>query len=70
MLHIAGRQQLISRIPLRDLEGNLIGAVGKGMLNEVTRLWDLQRKVELLERNADGAPTTRPLEPAPAGEGT
>lgn len=49
MLHIAGRQQLISRIPLRDFEGNLIGAVGKGMLNEVTRLWDLQRKVELLD---------------------
>jgi len=49
MLHIAGRQQLISRIPLRDFEGNLIGAVGKGMLNEVTRLWYLQRKVELLD---------------------
>jgi len=49
MLHIAGRQQLISRIPLKDFEGNLIGAVGKGMLNEVTRLWDLQKKVELLD---------------------
>ena len=49
MLHIGGRQQLISRIPLKDFEGNLIGAVGKGMLNEVTRLWDLQRKVELLD---------------------
>lgn len=49
VLHIAGRQQLISRIPLRDFQGNLIGAVGKGMLNEVTRLWDLQRKVEILD---------------------
>lgn len=49
MLHIAGRQQLISRIPLKDFEGNLIGAVGKGMLNEVTRLWDLQKKLELLD---------------------
>jgi len=48
-LYIAGRQQLISRIPLKDAEGNLIGAVGKGMLNEVARLWDLQRKVELLD---------------------
>ena len=28
MLHIAGRQQLISRIPIRDFAGNLIGAVG------------------------------------------
>ncbi len=49
MLYIAGRHQLISRIPLKDLDGNLIGAVGKGILNEVTRLWDLQRKVELLD---------------------
>lgn len=48
-LYIAGRQQLISRIPVKDQEGNLIGAVGKGMLNEVKRLWDLQRKVELLD---------------------
>lgn len=48
-LYIAGKQQLISRIPIKDLEGNLIGAVGKGMLNEVTRLYDLQRKVELLD---------------------
>ena len=49
-LYIGGRQQLISRIPIRDLEGNLIGAVGKGMLNEVGRLLDLQRKVDLLDR--------------------
>jgi len=49
MLYIGGRQQLISRIPLKDFEGKLIGAVGKGMLNEVTRLWDLQKKVELLD---------------------
>ncbi|MBB5349417.1 sigma 54-interacting transcriptional regulator [Desulfoprunum benzoelyticum] len=49
MLYIGGRQQLISRIPLKDFEGRLIGAVGKGMLNEVTRLWDLQKKVELLD---------------------
>jgi len=48
-LYIAGRQQLISRIPIKDQEGHLIGAVGKGMLNEVKRLWDLQRKVELLD---------------------
>ncbi len=49
MLYIGGRQQLISRIPIKDPEGKLIGAVGKGMLNEVTRLWGLQQKVELLD---------------------
>ena len=48
-LYIAGRQQLISRIPIKDQEGNVIGAIGKGMLNEVKRLWDLQSKVELLD---------------------
>ncbi|MFV0438782.1 MAG: sigma-54 interaction domain-containing protein [Desulfopila sp.] len=48
-LYIAGRQQLISRIPIKDRQGTLLGAVGKGMLNEVKRLWDLQRKVELLD---------------------
>ncbi len=48
-LYIAGRQQLISRIPIKDVDGNLLGAVGKGMLNEVTKLWDLQQKVELLD---------------------
>lgn len=48
-LYIAGKQQLISRIPIKDQEGNLVGAVGKGMLNEVKRLWDLQKKVDLLD---------------------
>jgi len=48
-LYIAGRQQLISRIPIKDPAGNLIGAVGKGMLNEVKRLWDLQKKVDVLD---------------------
>ncbi len=48
-LYIGGRQQLISRIPVKDTAGTLLGAVGKGMLNEVTRLWDLQRKIELLD---------------------
>ncbi len=32
-LYIAGKQQLISRIPIKDQEGNLVGAVGKGMLS-------------------------------------
>jgi transcriptional regulator with PAS, ATPase and Fis domain len=49
MLYIGGRQQLISRIPIKNFEGKLIGAVGKGMINEVTKLWDLQRKVKLLD---------------------
>ena len=50
-----------------------IAAFEEGMVlsRECQRRLDAaQRKVELLERNADGAPTTRPLEPAPAGEGT
>ena len=49
ILHIGGRQQLISRIPVKDHDGKVIGAVGKGMLNEVKRLWDLQKRLDLLD---------------------
>jgi transcriptional regulator with PAS, ATPase and Fis domain len=47
-LYIAGRQQIISRIPLRDLDDNLIGAVGKGMFNEASKVIELHHRIEQL----------------------
>jgi transcriptional regulator with PAS, ATPase and Fis domain len=48
LLYIAGKQQIISRIPLKDLHGRVIGAVGKGVFNEALKISDLSKKIELL----------------------
>jgi len=47
-LYIAGRQQVISRIPLRNFKDEIIGAVGKGIFNETTKVLDLHRRIEQL----------------------
>lgn len=47
-LHIAGRQQVISRIPLKNYEGEIIGAVGKGMFNEASKVFKLNRRIDQL----------------------
>jgi transcriptional regulator with PAS, ATPase and Fis domain len=47
-LYIAGRQQVISRIPLRNVKDKIIGAVGKGMFNETTKVRELHRRIEQL----------------------
>jgi len=47
-LYIAGKQQIISRIPLKDTEGNIIGAVGKGMFNQTSKVLELNRRIDQL----------------------
>lgn len=47
-LYIAGRQQVISRIPLRNTNDEIIGAVGKGIFNETSKVLDLHRRIEQL----------------------
>ena len=47
-LYIAGRQQVISRIPLRNYKDELIGAVGKGIFNETSKVFELHRRIEQL----------------------
>ena len=47
-LHIGGRHQIIARIPLRNSEGKLIGAVGKGMFSSASKVGDLHLRLELL----------------------
>ena len=47
-LYIAGRQQIISRIPLKNSKGEIIGAVGKGMFNQTSKVFELNRRIEQL----------------------
>jgi len=47
-LYIAGRQQVISRIPLRNFRGDIIGAVGKGMFNQTSKVYQLNRRIDQL----------------------
>jgi len=48
LLYIAGRQQVISRIPLQDLQGKLLGAVGKGVFSKVSKVGKLSERIEHL----------------------
>jgi transcriptional regulator with PAS, ATPase and Fis domain len=49
LLYIAGRQQVISRIPLKDLQGRILGAVGKGVLNEAVKVAELSKRMEVMD---------------------
>jgi transcriptional regulator with PAS, ATPase and Fis domain len=48
LLYIAGKQQVISRIPLQDLQGKLLGAVGKGVFSKVSKVAELSQRIEHL----------------------
>jgi len=47
-LFIGGRLQIISRIPLRNREGKIIGAVGKAMLHHESKVMEIQRRLDVL----------------------
>jgi len=49
LLYIAGKQQVISRIPLKDLHGRILGAVGKGVLNEAVKVAELSKRIEVMD---------------------
>lgn len=48
LLYIAGKPQVISRIPLKDLQGKIIGAVGKGVFSKVSKVSELSQRIEHL----------------------
>ncbi len=48
ILYIAGKQQVISRIPLQDLQGKILGAVGKGIFSKVSKVAELSQRIEQL----------------------
>ncbi len=47
-LFIGGRLQIISRIPLRNREGKIVGAVGKAMLHHESKVMEIQRRLDVL----------------------
>ncbi|MGD0915313.1 MAG: sigma 54-interacting transcriptional regulator [Thermodesulfobacteriota bacterium] len=47
-LFIGGRLQIISRIPLRNREGKIIGAIGKAMLHHESKVMEIQRRLDVL----------------------
>jgi PAS domain S-box-containing protein len=49
-LFIGGRLQIISRIPLRNRDGKIIGAVGKAMLHHESKVMQIQRRLDVLNR--------------------
>lgn len=49
LLNIGGKQQVISRLPLRDTQGRILGAVGKGVFNEASKVIELGKRVEILK---------------------
>ena len=48
ILYIAGKQQVISRIPLQDLQGKILGAVGKGVFSKVSKVAELSQRIDHL----------------------
>lgn len=48
-IYISGKQQIIANIPLKDRDGNVIGALGKGMFNEASKIKKLLHEIEMLK---------------------
>jgi transcriptional regulator with PAS, ATPase and Fis domain len=48
-IYIGGKQQIIANIPLKDRNGNVIGALGKGMFNETSKIKKLLHEIEMLK---------------------
>jgi len=48
-IYIGGKQQIIANIPLKDRDGNVIGALGKGMFNEASKIKKLLHEIEMLK---------------------
>jgi transcriptional regulator with PAS, ATPase and Fis domain len=48
LLYIAGKPQVISRLPLKDLQGKILGAVGKGVFSKVSKVAELSQRIDHL----------------------
>ncbi len=48
LLYIAGKPQVISRLPLKNLQGKILGAVGKGVFSKVSKVAELSQRIDHL----------------------
>jgi transcriptional regulator with PAS, ATPase and Fis domain len=53
VFQMKGKKRIVSRIPLRDCDGNIVGAVGKVMFWHKKRVQELVRQIEILEERLD-----------------
>ncbi|MFH1117648.1 MAG: sigma 54-interacting transcriptional regulator [Pseudomonadota bacterium] len=53
VFRLGGKDRIIARIPLRDRNGNIVGAVGKLMFWNPEKVKELVRKVEVLQSRLD-----------------
>lgn len=53
VLMMGGKERIVARIPLRDREGKIVGAVGKLMFWHIARLKEMFRQIEVLETRLD-----------------
>jgi transcriptional regulator with PAS, ATPase and Fis domain len=53
IFRLKGKERIIARIPLRDQEGNIIGAVAKLMFWNPEKVKELVRQVEVLQSRVD-----------------
>ncbi len=53
VMRMGGKERIVARIPLKDRNGRIVGAVGKLMFWHMEQLKDLVRQVEVLEDRLD-----------------
>lgn len=53
VFRMGGRERIVARIPIKDREGKIVGAVGKLMFWHIKQVNDLVRQVEVLEDRLD-----------------
>jgi transcriptional regulator with PAS, ATPase and Fis domain len=53
VFRMGGKERIVARIPLRDREGHVVGAVGKLMFWHIKQVNELVRQVEVLEDRLD-----------------
>lgn len=51
VFYVGGRKRIVARIPLKDREGNVIGALTKLMFHQTEKITELYHRMEILEEH-------------------